>query len=122
MRVADKWKELGIELLSNEGGHSMLQIIAVDHPHDVVSCCKRLFEYWLQTTVDATWNQLIRTLRSPCVQLDYLADQLEQMMSTECKIYGNSYKFLSSLACIIYAKQKQPGCKKCEANQKPQWL
>ena len=36
----------------------------------------------------ATWNQLIKALRSPNIQLDYLASQLEQMLNTECKVYG----------------------------------
>ena len=83
--VADKWKELGVQLLRSDQ-ENRLKIIAADHPHDVVSCCKRVLEKWLDTTTDATWNQLITALRRPSVQLDYLANQLEQMLSTECKI------------------------------------
>ena len=86
--VAGKWKELGVQLLRSDQ-ENRLNIIAVDHPHDAVSCCKCVLEKWLDTTTDATWNQLITALRSPSVQLDYLASQLEQMLSTECKIYGN---------------------------------
>ena len=66
----------------------MLDIIAADHPHDVVSCCKCVLNKWLSTTTDAMWNELIRALRSASVQLDYLASQLEQMMITECKTYS----------------------------------
>ena len=84
--VEGKWKELGVQLLrSDQENH--LNIIAVDHPHDAVSCCKCVLEKWLDTTTDATWNQLITALRSPSVQLDYLANQFEQMLSIECKIY-----------------------------------
>ena len=84
--VEGKWKELGVQLLrSDQENH--LKIIAVNHPHDAVSCCKRVLEKWLDTTTDATWNQLITALRHPSVQLDYLANQFEQMLSIECKTY-----------------------------------
>ena len=83
--AADKWKELGVQLLRSD------QEIAVDHPGDAVSCCKRVLEKWLDTTTDATWNQLITALRSPSVQLNNLASQLEQKLSKECKIYGNGW-------------------------------
>ena len=33
--VAGKWKDLGVQLLPPD----MVDIIAADHPHDVVSCC-----------------------------------------------------------------------------------
>ena len=80
--VADKWKDLGVQLLVRS---DHLRIIAADHPHDALSCCQCVLEKWLDTTTDATWNQLIAALRSPSVQLDYLASQLEQSI-TECKI------------------------------------
>ena len=79
--VAGKWRDLGVQLLPPE----MVDIIAVDHPHDVVSCCKSVLKKWRETTTDATWNQLIRALRSPSVQLNHLAGQLEQMLITERK-------------------------------------
>ena len=85
--VAGKWRDLGVQLLRPDQ-EKMLDIIAADHPHDVVGCCKCVLNKWLNTTTDATWNELIRALRSPSVQLDYLAGQLEQMMITECKIYS----------------------------------
>ena len=88
INVADKWKDLGVQLLRSDQ-ENCLNIIAVDHPHDAVSCCKCVLEKWLDTTTDATWNQLITVLRSPTVQLDYLASQLEQMLSTKCKTYDN---------------------------------
>ena len=81
--VAAKWRDLGVQLLRPDQ-ETMLDIIAANHPHDVVSCCKRVLEKWLDTTTDATWNELIRALRSPSVQLDYLARQLEQKMHTKC--------------------------------------
>ena len=89
--AANKWRDLGVQLLPRLGQERMLDIIAADHPHDVVSCYKCVLKKWLDTTTDATWNELIRALRSPSVQLDYLAGQVEQKMMKECKIYGNGH-------------------------------
>ena len=90
IKAADKWKDLGVQLLPQSDQEKMLKVIAADHPRDVVSCCKCVLEKWLDTTADATWSQLIRALRSPNIQLDHLACQLEQMLITECEIYGGS--------------------------------
>ena len=90
MKVADRWKDLGVQLLRSDQ-ERMLDIIEADNPHNAVSCCKRVFEKWLQATEDATWNMLIKALRSPSVQLDYLAGQLEKMLITECKIYMTNF-------------------------------
>ena len=102
--VADKWRDLGVQLLRPDQ-EKMLDIIAADHPHDVVSCCKCVLNKWLDTTTNATWNELIRALRSPSVQLEYLASQLEQRMIAECKVYGNShfavYLVLHYAACAL---------------------
>ena len=86
-QVAHRWRDLGMELLRSDLENE-LNIIAEDHPRDAATCCKRVFEKWLATTSDATWNELIRALRSPSVQLDSFANQLEQMLCTESKVYS----------------------------------
>ena len=83
--VADKWEDLGVQLLRPDQ-EKTLDIIAADCSHDVVSCCKRLLKKWLDTSTNATWNELIRALRRPSVELDCLANQLEQMLSIKRKI------------------------------------
>ena len=85
MKVADKWRDLGVQLLRSDQ-ERLLNIIEVDHPLNATGCCKCLFEKWLETNADATWNVLIKALKSPTVQLDYLASQLEKMLMTECEI------------------------------------
>ena len=85
--VAHKWKDLGLQLLQSDQAN-VLNIISANYPNDVVSCCKCVLEKWLDTTTDATWNQLIRALKSPSVQLDYVANQLERKVmitATQCK-------------------------------------
>ena len=82
--TAHKWRDLGVKLLRPDQ-ENLLNIIAADHPHDAISCCKSVLKKWLDTTTDATWNELIRALKSPTVELVAFAEQLEQMLITECK-------------------------------------
>ena len=84
--AAHKWKDLAVQLLPYNT-LSVLDIIEVDYCRDTVSCCKFVLKKWLQTAEDATWNELIRALRSPRVQLNYLAGELEQIMLGKCEIY-----------------------------------
>ena len=83
--VADKWEDLGVQLLRSDQ-ENMLDIIAADSSGGVVTCCKCVLKKWLDTSADATWNELIRTLRRPSIALECLANQLERMLNTECKI------------------------------------
>ena len=82
-QAAHKWRDIRVVL--EELGK--INVIA-DHDDDV-SCFRAVLYTWLQTSPDASWYQLIRALRSPTVQLDSLADQLEKMLNTKCKIYSN---------------------------------
>ena len=100
MKVADKWKDLGVQLLPSDQ-ERMLCIIEANHPHDVVSCCKRVFDKWLDVTEDPRWNMLIKALNSPSVQLDYLAGQLEKMLITECKTYMTA-SFLEYTGVLLH--------------------
>ena len=84
--VAGKWRDLGVQLLPPD----MVDIIAADYPHDVVSCCKCVLKKWRETATDATWNQLISALRSPSVQLNYFTCQLKQML-IPAEHHGNGY-------------------------------
>ena len=78
MSVADKWRDLGVQLLGDaRDRQGMLNVIAADHPHDVTNCCKRVLEKWLDANTDATWNQLIKALKSPGIQQNHLAGQIE---------------------------------------------
>ena len=91
LKVAHKWKDLAVQLLQTDQQHT-IDIVKSDHSQDTAECCKCIFEIWLNTTDDATWNQLITALTSPCVGLDYVASQLmisEHITNTECEIYSS---------------------------------
>ena len=40
-------------------------------------CCQEMFSNWLKKQVNASWDQLLKALRSPSVQLMDLANQIE---------------------------------------------
>ena len=82
--VACKWKDLGVQLLRSDQ-HTELDIIEKNHPRDVVECCKCVLKKWLDTTPNATWSQLISALKSSSIQLDYLATQIEKVMTVEVR-------------------------------------
>lgn len=83
--VADNWKDLGTQLLDS-GCLKILDIIESDHPHDAVKCCKKMFQKWLDTKPDATWNQLIEALNNPGIQRHYLASQIEQRLKKKGEV------------------------------------
>ena len=53
-------------------------------------CCKEMFKKWLETE-NASWDQLLEALRSPSVELEYLANQIKQMLVGKCA--RNSYSY-----------------------------
>ena len=61
-KVAPKWYDLGVGLLSSEQSVK-LNIIKEDHPADSSKCCTELFNYWLDVDTDASWNKLIAALK-----------------------------------------------------------
>ena len=79
--VAHKWRDLGVKLLHPTLiEQRVLEVIAADHPHSVENCCKSMFEKWLNTQEDASWQQLLEALQT--MQLNYLADQIENKLMT----------------------------------------
>jgi len=75
--VADKWRYIGVYLLHPTLIRKrVLDVIEADHPHSVEDYCKRMFEKWLSTQKDASWNQLIEVINN--IGLCSLASQLEK--------------------------------------------
>ena len=73
--VADKWKDIGVHLLHPTLIDSrVLEVIEADHLHRVEGCCKSMFEKWLNTQKDASWNQLVEAIKS--IELHTLVSKL----------------------------------------------
>ena len=74
VNVSNEWFKLGIELLDEGHQQAKLKTIKWDNDDDK-TCCMKMFDYWLQTHVDATWYTLVDSLRA--VQMFSVAKDLE---------------------------------------------
>lgn len=61
IEIATKWFDLGLELVVS---HKVLKVIQADHRNDVETCCRLMFEKWLERTPDASWEQLVTALNN----------------------------------------------------------
>ena len=77
--VSSIWLDLGLELMEQED-EEWLYDIHENNPIDVNKCCIEMFCYWLNEYPDASWNQLIKALREPNINLSDLASRIETML------------------------------------------
>ena len=75
--VATKWHELGHELLPNK--ENELKIIQSDCKNDSKRSCIAMFTLWLDTKSDANWYQIVGALKSPSVDLNSVAADIENI-------------------------------------------
>ena len=85
--IAAKWKEIEVQLLPP--GQNV-DVMEAGNCSDPITCCKRVFDKWLEVGAYATWGQLIRALRDPSVNLTHYANHLEQMLLQQ-RFYGNVF-------------------------------
>ena len=77
--VAPQWYELGIQLL-NEDQEPHLDLIKVDSGSNSKDCCIKMFWYWLESHPEATWQDLLNSLRSPALELHNTAANIEGLL------------------------------------------
>jgi len=100
--AALKWKGLGVQLLDPTSG-TELDIIEKQNHYDVKECCVHMFQKWLDKTPDASWNHVLAALRCPSVELNHLANQIEQKLIEKCEIlYSLLVFFVHIVAHYIY--------------------
>ena len=75
--VAIRWYELGMQLL-DDAATGVLDVIKVDHPNDVTTCCREMFKRWLEMQHDASWSQLVVALNK--VGLNTIADDINKLI------------------------------------------
>ena len=56
--IATKWHELGTVLVDR---YSVIREIEANH-NDVGTCCRIMFEKWLDMKSDASWSELVTAL------------------------------------------------------------
>ena len=93
--ICTKWHDVGVELLEQKDEQAM-NIIKANNAGNVSECCAEMLQLWLHRQPKATWSQLIEALRSPGIELNDVASQLEGMLiptveSTFVAIYITNY-------------------------------
>ena len=72
-----KWYDLGLKLLEQQDEERLNDIMR-NNLNDPGASCKEMFQLWLRSCSNATWNQLIEALRE--VELSNLATEIEGML------------------------------------------
>ena len=81
IEITTKWYELGLKLMiSNE----VLKVIETDHPCNTNTCCRVMFEKWLEKTPNASWNQLVTVLDS--IKMNTAADAVRKLFKSGMNI------------------------------------
>ena len=75
--IATKWRELGPVLIDS---YRIISQIESDHRNDVCTCCRVMFEKWLERTPDADWDQLIAALNE--IDMKTAADVISKQLTS----------------------------------------
>ena len=77
--IADKWYEIGLELLEQKDERAV-RIIKNNNNRNIIECCTEMLELWLKRQPKATWNQLIKALKARGIELNSAASEIEEML------------------------------------------
>lgn len=89
--MAANWYELGAILLE-ENQEAQLKVIGSTHGSNVRKCCSTMLRYWIDKHPGATWHQLVTALRTPGVDLNSVASNIENNFTSK----RNSHYLLNS--------------------------
>jgi len=77
IEIATKWYELGLQLVDSD---KVLKVIEADHHNDVNTCCRIMFDKWLEKTSDASWSQLVAALDT--INMKAAADAVSKLFKS----------------------------------------
>ena len=84
--AACRWRDLGLNLAVPV---PQLDIIHMNHSHDIQSCCTEMFSYWLQADTEASWRKLIIAFKN--MGLNSLANKIKTEILLGTYAYICSY-------------------------------
>ena len=59
-----------------------LSTIRNNHPNDAGACCTEMFQLWLKKEPKATWKKLMEALKAPGIEMNQLANKIEQILTS----------------------------------------
>ena len=80
--ITTRWRDLGLELVDSD---KILKVIEANHPSDVDTCCRLMFEKWLERTPDASWSQLVTALNN--IEMNTAADAISKLFKSDLGKY-----------------------------------
>ena len=75
--ISTQWRDLGLELVDS---NKILRVIEANNRNDVNTCCRVMFEKWLEMTPDASWNQLIIALIT--IKMNTAANAISKLLKS----------------------------------------
>ena len=81
IEITTKWYDLGLELVDS---NKALKVIEVNHRNDVNTCCRVMFEKWLEKTPNASWSQLVAALDN--IKMNTAADAVRKLFKSGISI------------------------------------
>ena len=104
--ITPRWRELGLELVSD---NNILNVIETNHRNDVDTCCRKMFEKWLDMRPSASWNQLITALIN--IGMNTAADVIRKQLQAGKYKYCRSMGGTRFLFLVSYLRKcKRPTC------------
>ena len=107
--VGSKWYNLGIDLLES-GDVEEMNKIRSQYPTDINTCCIEMFQLWLRRQPTASWNQLIYSLRQPGIELNHLANEIDQMLLQPKPTGVNVIVYLCVINCLTSSECRPYAC------------
>ena len=77
INMSTRWRDLGLELAVS---NNILQVIEANNRNDVNTCCRVMFENWLEMTPNASWNQLIIALKA--IEMNTAANAISKLFNS----------------------------------------
>ena len=74
IEIASKWCDLGLELAVSD---SKLKLIELDRSSEINTRFRLMFREWLDTTPDASWQQLVTALNN--IKMKTAADAVSKL-------------------------------------------
>ena len=81
IEIATKWYELGLELVDS---NKVLKVIEADNPRNTNTCCRVMFEKWLEKTPNASWSQIVTALDN--IKMNTAADAVRKLFKSGMNI------------------------------------
>ena len=104
-QASSRWYYLGLQLFDpREEGvlHSMRK----EANKSLEDQCTEIFHHWLETKKNATWNKLIKSLKSQSVNLPNVARTIEKMLDNRVRCSAYLCMCLMCVCVHIWIQQR----------------